>query len=61
MSVENLRAQLAVEEARYDSLVGSAAGRSLKPGELDAWTLARHAHTNCKQLRAQLAALGDVT
>lgn len=57
MSIENLRAQLASEQDRYDELVSKAAGVSLKPGELDAWTLARHAHQNIKQLRAQITAL----
>lgn len=54
MTREELEAQLVIEETRYNDLVSKAAGHSLKLGELDVWTLARHARQNCSQIRSML-------
>jgi hypothetical protein len=59
MTIEQLRQELLTAEARYDLLVSQGARHSNKPGEPDAWALARHAHTVCKQIRSQLTALGE--
>ena len=57
MTKDELEAQLLVEETRYNDLVSKAAGASLKLGEVDVWTLARHARQNCSQIRSMLREL----